>query len=421
MFQRTAIPDGPRVITARLPGARSVAASVYVLAGSRSETDGDAGAAHFMEHLTFRGTAGYPSSQAISEAVEGIGGVFNAATDRESTVYWAKVPAREAALAVDVLADLVVRPLLREGDIAGERDIIVEEIRSYRDDPVDLASTLFDLAVFGDTPLGREIAGDESSVRSLEAPILQGFWARAYRPTNCVVAIAGDIDHDATAGLVARAFGTGNGVAPAYAALPRLPSGERVRRVERDTSQAHFCVGVPALRRDHPESWALELMNTVLGEGMSSRLFLIVREQLGLAYDVSSLLNAFHDCGVFGVAAGVDPADLSAALDAVLVQLARLRDEPIPDAELVKAKAFAGGRLELRLEESHHLAAWVGVQEALHDEVLDLDTALARLDAVTPGQIQDLAGRLLRDELLALAVVAPPGTGADLEAQLHLP
>jgi predicted Zn-dependent peptidase len=178
MFQRTTIPDGPRVITARLPGARSVAASVYVLAGSRAETDGDAGAAHFMEHLTFRGTAGYPSSQAISEAVEGIGGVFNAATDRESTVYWAKVPGRETERAVDVLADLIVRPLLRDGDIAGERDIIVEEIRSYRDDPADLVGTLFDLAVFGETPLGREIAGNESSVRSLEAATLHDFWSR---------------------------------------------------------------------------------------------------------------------------------------------------------------------------------------------------------------------------------------------------
>jgi predicted Zn-dependent peptidase len=421
MFQRTTIPDGPRVITARLPGARSVAASVYVLAGSRAETDGDAGAAHFMEHLTFRGTAGYPSSQAISEAVEGIGGVFNAATDRESTVYWAKVPGRETERAVDVLADLIVRPLLRDGDIAGERDIIVEEIRSYRDDPADLVGTLFDLAVFGETPLGREIAGDESSVRSLEAATLHDFWSRAYRPANCVVALAGDVDHDAVVGMVRGSFGTGNGVAPGYAPVPSLPSAERFRRMERDTSQAHVCVGVPALRRDHPESWALELMNTVLGEGMSSRLFLILREQLGLAYDVSSLLNAYRDCGIFGVCAGVDPEDLGPALDAVLVQLARLRDEAIRPHEMEKAKAFAGGRLELRLEETHHLAAWVGVQEALHDEVLDLDTALARLNAVTPDQIQDLAGRLLRDEQLALAVVAPPGAGPDLEQRLRFP
>ncbi len=421
MFERTTIPDGPRIITARLPGARSVAAAVYVLAGSRTETESDAGAAHFMEHLTFRGTAAYPSSQAISEAVEGIGGTFNAATDRESTVYWAKVPRREAGLAVEVLSDLVVRPLLRDADIAGERDIIVEEIRSYRDDPSDLVATQFDLAVFGETPLGREIAGDESSVRQLEGPTLQDFWSRAYRPANCVVALAGDIDHDAVSDLVATRFGTGNGVVPGFTSPPVLPSPQRVRRVERDTAQAHLCVGVPALRRDHPDSWALEIMNTVLGEGMSSRLFLIVREQLGLAYDVSTILNAYADCGIFGVCAGVDPVDLGPALDAILQQLGRLRDESVPAAELEKAKAFGGGRLELRLEETHHLASWVGVQEALHDEVLDLDQALAKIEAVTADDIRELAGRLLTDDRLALAVVAPSGAGPDLADRLHLP
>jgi predicted Zn-dependent peptidase len=421
MFQRTKLPDGPRVITSRVPGSRSVAASVYVLAGSRTETHDDAGAAHFMEHLTFRGTAAYPSSKAISEAVEGCGGTFNAATDRESTVYWAKVPGRRAGRALEVLSDLIVRPLLREDDIAGERDIIVEEIRSYRDDPVDLAGTLFDLAMFGDTPLGREIAGDEGSVRRLEPDTLHDFWSRAYRPANCVVAVAGDLEHDAVVELVATGFGSGNGVVPGFSPPPSLPSVERIRRVERDTAQAHFCVGVPALRRDHPEAWALELMNTVLGEGMSSRLFLIVREQLGLAYDVAPLLNAYADCGVFGVSAGVDPDDLEAALEAVIAELARLRDERIRDDELDKAKAFAGGRLELRLEETHHLAAWIGGQEALHDEVLDLDEALVRIEAVTPDQIRDLAGRLLADDRLALAVVAPPGAGKDLETRLRLP
>jgi predicted Zn-dependent peptidase len=276
-------------------------------------------------------------------------------------------------------------------------------------------------AVYGPTPLGREIAGDEGSVRRLAAPTLHDFWARSYRPANCVVAVAGDIEHDAVRDMVAGGFGPGNGIVPGFMSPPVLPSAQRVRRVERDTAQAHLCVGVPALRRDHPDSWALEIMNTVLGEGMSSRLFLIVREQLGLAYDVSTILNAYVDCGIFGVCAGVDPADLGPALDAVLVQLGRLRDETIAPAELEKAKAFGGGRLELRLEETHHLASWVGVQEALHDEVLDLDQALAKIDAVTADDIRDLAGRLLADDRLALAVVAPAGSGADLEARLRLP
>jgi predicted Zn-dependent peptidase len=421
MFERTVIPGGPRVISARRPAARSVAVAVYVLAGSRAEDGTDVGAAHFMEHLTFRGTAAYPSSQAISEAIEGIGGVFNAATDRETTVYWAKVPRVRVDRAVEVLGDLIARPLLREADVASEREIIVEEIRSYQDDPIDLVASLFDLAVFGETPLGREIAGDEESVRRLGTGSLQAFWSRAYRPANCVVALAGDIDHGAAVELVGRGFGTGNGAVTPAAPPPHLPSPQRVRLADRDTNQAHFCVGVPALRRDDPDAWTLELMNAVLGEGMSSRLFLIVRESLGLAYDVSTVIHAYADCGAFGVFAGVDPEDLTPALGAVLAQLARLRDEPVPGRELEKAKAFVGGRLELRLEETHHLASWLGAQEALHEQVLDLDEALDRIHGVSSEGIRELAGRLLADERLALAVVAPTGADGGLADRLRLP
>ncbi|OGN82761.1 MAG: hypothetical protein A2X23_09205 [Chloroflexi bacterium GWC2_73_18] len=421
MFERSALPEGPRVITAPLAGARSVSVAVYVLAGSRAEGEGDVGAAHFMEHLTFKGTAAYPSSRAVSEALEGIGGTFNAATDRESTVYWAKVPRRELRRAVGVLADLVVRPLLRDVDIAGERGIIVEEIRSYRDDPVELVFTLFDQAVFGDTPLGREIAGDEASVERLPVAALRDFWARAYRPANCVVAAAGEISHAETLDLVSSAFGRGNGVRPAFAPAPPLPAPERIRVVERDTAQAQLCVGVPGLRRDDPDAWTLELLSAVLGEGMSSRLFLRVREELGLAYDVHSFLSGYADCGSLGVGAGVDPDDLAPALGAILAELARLRDEPVPASELAKARAFTAGRLELRLDETQHLASWIGNQEALHEEVLTLDQALAHIEAVSAEGIQSLAGRLFADDRLALAVVASPGSTRGLDAVLRLP
>ena len=176
MFHRTELPDGPRVISARLPGSRSVSIAAYVLAGSRLETPAEAGVAHFMEHLTFKGTAGYPSSRAISEAVEGVGGSANAATDRESTVYWTRLPRREADRAFHVLGELVVRPLLRPEDIDRERDIIIEEIRSYRDDPGQYVYNVFDEAFFGDSPLGWEIAGDEESVRALTADDIHSFW-----------------------------------------------------------------------------------------------------------------------------------------------------------------------------------------------------------------------------------------------------
>lgn len=420
MFERTALPEGPRVISARLPGTRSLAVAAYVLAGSRLESRDHSGVAHFMEHLTFKGTRAYPTTRAVSEAIEGIGGTSNAATDRESTVYWARLPVREAARAIDVLSELVVRPLLRDEDIDRERDIIVEEIRSYRDDPGQHIFNLFDEAFFGDTPLGWEIAGDEASVRSIAPDTIRDFWSASYRPANTVVALAGDIEHEVAVELVRAAFGTGDGAIPGFLPAPALPAG-RFRLLQQRGAQAHLCIGLPALERDDPDTWALELLTTVLGDGSSSRLFLKVREEAGLAYDVHAFQTDHADCGTLQVYAGVDPDHLDGALAAILGELARLRDEPVDQDELAKARAYARGRLELRLEESRHLASWLGVQEALHRRVLTLDEALAALDAVTPEQIQALAARLVREELLTLAVIAPPRRGNGLDRRLRLP
>ncbi|MDP8904281.1 MAG: insulinase family protein [Chloroflexota bacterium] len=419
MFERTELPDGPRVISARLPHTRSLAVAVYVLAGSRVETREQWGVAHFMEHVTFKGTSAYPTTRAVSEAIEGCGGHCNAATDRESTVYWARLPVRQAERAFDVLADLVIRPLLRESDIEREREIIVEEIRSYRDDPAQYVFNVFDEAFFGDSPLGREIAGDEESVRALPEEEIRAFWSGAYRPANSVVAVAGDLDH-ARAVELAGVFGTGNGVVPAFAPAPAVPA-QRFRFEQRASAQAHVCLGLRGLPRDHADQWTLELLNTVLGDGSSSRLFLKVREEAGLAYDVHSFQSDYSDTGTLQIYAGVDPADLQTALAAILAELARLRDEAVPADELGRARAYAAGRLELRLEESRHMASWLGVQEALHERVLTLDDALAELEAVTPERIAELAGRLVNEEALCLAVIGPRGAARRAEQALRLP
>jgi predicted Zn-dependent peptidase len=421
MFERTKLPAGPRVISARLPGARSVSIAAYVLAGSRLETSEDAGVAHFMEHITFKGTAAYPSSRSISEAVEGVGGSFNAATDRESTVYWVRLPRREAETAMRVLGELIVRPTLDERDIDQERAVIVEEIRSYLDDPAEYCQILFQQAMFGSGPLGREICGDEDGIRSLPTATIKDFWATTYRPANVVLAIAGDVDHAEAVDLATTAFGTGNGVVPGWSPAPDLPAGNRLLTGKRDTAQAQLALGVPALHRDHPDAWKLAVLNAVLGDGMSSRLFLSLREDRGLAYDVGSGVVEYADAGALEVSAGVDPEHLPDALEAILVELARLRDEAVPDDELAKAKAYLAGGLELRLEETRHLAGWVGGQEALHEKVLTLDEALDAIAAVDASGVQTVAQRLVRDEALRMSVVAPARYLRDLDKRLALP
>jgi predicted Zn-dependent peptidase len=421
MFERTTLPDGPRVISARLAGARSASVAAYVLAGSRLEAPGQVGVAHFLEHLTFKGTDRYPTTRALSEAIEGVGGSFNAATDRESTVYWARVPLREATRAMDVLGELVCRPALSATEIDRERDVIIEEIRGYLDDPSEYCQILFQEAMFGSGPLGREICGDEAAIRDLRGDRILEFWSSTYRPANVVVSVAGDMEHAQAVELAGRAFGRGNGHVSGFEPSPILPAGERVRLGKRDTTQAQLTVGVPALRRDHPDGWALAVLNGILGDGMSSRLFLSVVDRDALAYDVSSGIVEYADAGALVVSAGVDPERIGRALDAVLAELARLRDEPVPAEELAKAQAYLSGGLELRMEETRHLASWVGGQEALHERVLTLDEALAAVAAVTADDVHRIAGDLIRDDALRLAAVAPARHLRGLDRHLHLP
>ena len=420
MFERTALPDGPRVISARLPGMRSLSAAVYVMVGSRGESRAKSGLAHFMEHITFKGTQRLPSTREVSDAIEGVGGSSNAATDRETTVYWVRLPVREAELGIDVLSELTLRPLLRREDIAHEREIIVDEIRSYRDDPAQFIYNVWDEAFFGDTPLGWEIAGDEESVRSLTDHDIRDFWAGAYRPSNMVISLAGDLSHEDAVALVQDRFGHGDGEVQTYPPAPPGPV-ERMRLEHRHTAQAHVALGVPGLPRDHADQWTLDLLNTVLGDGTSSRLFMRIREDEGLAYDVHSFQTDYADTGILQVYMGVDADDVVPAMRGVLAELSRLRDEPVPPAELERARNYTLGRLELRLEESRSMASFLGSQEALHDRVMTMDEVIEALRKVSSDDLQALAGRLFREEALCAAVIGPNLESGSLEGALRLP
>ena len=386
VFERTELPAGPRVISARMPGARSVSIAAYVLAGSRLETDVEAGVAHFMEHITFKGTTAYPSTRAISEAIEGVGGSFNAATDRESTVYWVRRPEPRGRPG-DGCRRRAHRP---SGPVRSTTSIPSGRSSSRRSGRTSTTrpSTARSCSRARCSGTGRWVARSAATrpgIRALPTDTIRDFWRTTYRPANTVIAVAGDLAHDQLVDLASAAFGTGNGPIPTFAPAPTLPAGPRAALGKRQTSQAQLVVGVPALRRDHPDAWTLAVLNAVLGDGMSSRLFLSVREARGLAYDVSSGLVDYADAGALEISAGVDPAELAPALEAILAELVRLRDELVPEAELEKAKRYLAGGMELRMDDTRHVASWIGGQEALHDRVLDLDEALAAVDAVDAG------------------------------------
>jgi predicted Zn-dependent peptidase len=411
-YQRSVLPNGLRVVSQPMPTARSVAVGLFVGVGSRREDEAHAGLSHLLEHLVFKGTRRYPEPGGLSEAVEGCGGSVNAATDRELTIYSARVPAEAASRALEVVADLVLAPLLRRRDLVSEKPVIVDEIRMYVDSPGDHVFSLFDELLFGRHPLGREIAGTPRSVRRARHETVVEHWERWYRPSNLVLAAAGAIRHDDVLKAAGRWFEAAEMEErpthlPRALRAPRPAPAGSVRVAFRRLSQGNLCIGMPGVARDHPDRWALDLLGAVLGDGMSSRLFVELRERRSLSYDVSTFGAAYADCGTFGIHAGFDPDQAPALVAAILEQLERVVQEPISSAELDRARAYTRGRLELRMEETGAVAAWLGTGESLLPRILTVDEVLERLEAVTIDDLLRVARTYVRPDLARLAVLGP--------------
>jgi predicted Zn-dependent peptidase len=421
-YQRTVLANGLRVLTQPMPTARSISGGLFVGVGSRHEDVPHAGLSHMLEHLVFKGTRGHPDPGGLSETVEACGGSLNASTDRELTVYSAKAPAEAFAGALDVLGELVFQPLLRRHDLAAEKPVIVDEIRMYVDSPGDHVFSLFDELLFGDHPLGREIAGSPGSVRRATRQRVLEHWRRWYRPEHVVLAVAGATTHQAVVAAAERWFegrpSDGEPSAAAAFVTPvAVPAGS-VRVAYRRLSQGNLCLGMTGVSRQHPDRWALDLLGAVLGDGMSSRLFLELRERRSLAYDVSTFAATYADCGVVGVHAGFDPDQSEKVLAAILGQLERVVQEPVSAAELERARAYTRGRLQLRMEDTGAVAAWLGTGESLLPRILSVEEVLERLDAVTIEDLQRVAQQYLRPDLVRLAVLGPFRSRRRLERML---
>lgn len=405
--RRVVLEQGLRVVTTPVPHSRSASISIFIGAGSRYETEEVAGISHFVEHMLFKGTAKRPTPKEISEAIEGVGGALNAATDKELTVYWCKVPAQHFELAMDVLSDNILHSRLDPLDIEREREVIIEELNMVYDSPVDLVNMMIDEVVWPNQPLGRDTAGTKESVGRITREKLLDYMASHYAPTSAVVAVAGRVTPQQVEDAALRFLGEwpNSATTPWYPAVNGQP-GPRVNVKFKRTEQANLCLAVQGLPSEHPDRYAQDVLNTLLGEGMSSRLFLQIRERLGLAYDVHSYVNHFRDAGSHVVFAGVDTRKVNQAIQAILAELAKLRDG-VPEDELNRTKESMKGRLLLRLEDTRSIASWTGAQELLRNSIMSVDEVLGLIDAITVEDIRRVAHELFVTERLNLAVVGP--------------
>jgi predicted Zn-dependent peptidase len=420
LYQKTTLDNGLRILTSTMPYTSSVAISLFIGAGSRYESDTQAGISHFVEHLCFRGTLKRPTARDISTTVEGVGGILNGGTDKELTVYWCKVAKPYFSIALDVLLDMYLNSRFDPADIEKERQIIIEEINMSNDNPAYRVALLIDELLWPGHPLGRDIAGNKESITGITRNMLLDHLARQYQPQNTVIAVAGNIQHEETVAAVARTLGSqaSRFPRPIYHSFREGPF-PRLRRESRELEQVHLCLALPGLSLLHPQRFTLDLLNVILGDGMSSRLFTNIRDRLGLAYSISSYVDHLLDSGALIIAAGVDVKNLTTAIKAIVEELAQIK-EPVPEVELTKAKEFSKGRLLLRMEDSRNVAGWMGAQEILTDQILSVDEALSIIDRVTVEEVQGMARELLVGEKLRLAVVGPVAPDEPLEALLKL-
>jgi len=389
-----------------MPTVRSVTLGFWIATGSAHESDAEAGLSHLTEHMLFRGTDRYGSLE-IDQIFDAMGAELNAGTSKESTSVYARVVDDHLDKAFDVVADMVWRPRLDEADLATERQIVLEEIAMYEDDPQDRVFDVLGEAVFADHPLGRAVIGSAEVVSGTTAEGLAGFHAAHYAPSDIVIAAAGSVDHDA---LVALAQAIETPQRPAAAAPPPVPTQlpPRLRFLCKDTEQYHVALGAPALTRDDERRFALRVLDNIIGGTSSSRLFQEVRELRGLAYNVFSFQALYASSGLIGLYLGTRPDNVAPALQIVADELARLREDGVTAEELDRSKENVKGRIVLALESTAARMNRLGASVLCDQPVLSIDEVVGRIEAVT---LQDVAA--LTRELLAPQRLSAAAVGAD--------
>ena len=401
--RRSVLPSGVRILTEHVPGSQSVSVSFSVAVGSRDETNNHFGSTHFLEHLLFKGTK-TRTAMDIAVAFDSVGGSSNASTGKEHTSYYAKVQDKALPIAVEVIADMLTSSLLDETEFENERPVILEELAMNDDDPQDVVHEAFSSAVLGDHPLGRPIGGTIETISAVSRDAVWEHYQNNYRPQDLVVAAAGSVDHQELIKLVEQGLSTagwdlGLQAKPVPRRLlnpARISRGSKLNVIHRPISQVNIMVGSEGLYVDDPRRYAMGVLNTVLGGGMSSRLFQEIREKRGLAYSVYSFNQGYSDAATFGLYAGCSPAKAKEVTELMIAELDKVAQSGITSEELALARGNISGSLALKFETNQARMSRLASAEIVAGEFMDLDETIERFAAVELSQVQALAQDLLK-------------------------
>ena len=405
MYQKSVLSNGLRIVTEEVPHFHSVAVGVWLNVGSRDETNAENGLSHFLEHMVFKGTLNR-SVLDIAREIDQLGGQCNAFTTKEQTCFHGRVLAEHLPRLVDLLGDLVLRAHLPAPDLERERQVILEEIYAQDDSPEELVHVHFARNFWGDTPFGWPILGEAEHIAQVQRDDLLAYRRQVYRPADTVVAAAGKIRHEELVDLVGAGLQDFSNGAPARSRLP-VSTYPGVYALSRELEQVNLVLGAPAVAAGDPRRYAATMLQLILGGNMSSRLFQVIREQLGLAYAIQSYVQFFSDAGFLGIVAGVSPGNLEAIMAAIRKEIKNLQAEPVSHAELTAAQEHLKGSIMLSAEDCEHLMLRLAKNELNFGRYIPLEDIIAGMMQVTTAEILEVARDLLRPEAWGVALLGP--------------
>ncbi|QQR77698.1 MAG: insulinase family protein [Candidatus Moraniibacteriota bacterium] len=420
-YEKIVLSNGLRVILAPMKEAETVTVLITTATGSRYETKKEGGLSHFLEHMFFKGTKKRPTALSISEELDAVGGEYNAFTSKDRTAYYAKVDKKHAEMALDIVSDIFLNSTLPAEEIDRERGPILQELNMYEDTPVRHVGDVFEMLLYGEHPLGRDIIGTRENIKSFKRSEFIRYLNRAYVASNVVVGIAGNFDAAWAKKIIERSFADmRTGKNPERKKITEKQKAPAVLLQSKKTDQTHFILGVRTFDFFHADRYTLAVLSTILGGGMSSRLFMAVRERRGLAYSVHTGTDAYHDAGYLSTQCGVEHGNLEKTIAVILEEYKRIATEAVPEKELLKAKEHIKGSMAMHLESSDDIVGYLVDQEVLKGEIVLPENRYAKIDAVTSADVRRVAEMIFRSDRLNLAIIGPQKSAKKLEKMLTL-